>query len=655
MQIGIVRAINEQLPWLLNITNGPTSNSNVQVTFTLPIEVSISNTTIFPVGSLVGNVWTIGAMTANQTLAANIILKFDGPIPGLSEEFPITATVTGTGDTNGTNNTKTDTILFEVASCDPLAGGVNCTTGLAFDLSTCSTACTQGATSEWFIEVDSENNVEIISFNENTGKGFYKLIDPSLSGSFVWGLNCILGEDTVTICSTYTMTLYPIIDDKNVFDHSADFINGSTLTDPQVALLKAQPAYTAFTNDQIKEFCWEVMYNADGDLIGGWAHQCTGEQDSRHFIFCSEDPCDSTPNPCSSCPYTNMPTDVSDYLVGIENYTAQIGDLITIYHTDSTSIYEYNGTAWERTSCGCMYKISQDAGNILSLGTDNAPYLSEDDLPILNPYPVAVAVTGGSTKTITITMSNATTITTTFTDNDNNTTYTITRVTLLDIDYIRLIDNLGNIVSSVMLPTSGGGCCCDCTFNLIPIQDGAIASTNCDITWTGPEANAIWEARPVTGDEEDWVALDGGYHDGMYDNGCGGCLIRVRYTLDSCERFSNIVTPLVCPCWAEIVGVTTDVDEIYIAQEGCSSINWSTAEWQVRTGRTTWETYQTGGNASSATDNLLPEVTAELPDLPNIVVDEDYGSISAGYVIRVKYVENGCTKYTNTYIFGYLL
>lgn len=635
MQIGIVRAENDQVIWPLTITNGPTSNSNVQVTFTLPSEISFNNSTILPVGSYTGiDVWTIGAMTPNQVINANIVLNFDGPIGGLSEEYSIVATVTGLGDTNGINNVKTDTILFEVSSCDPLASGSNCISGLKFDLSACSTPCTQGATALWNIVALSEVNINIISFNVNTGIGYYEFIDPSLPGSFTWGLSCVLGLDTVVICSTYTMTLHPLIDDKDVFDHSADYIEGSTLTAPQIALLKAQPAYEGLTDEQIQAYCWETLYNADGDLVGGWAHDCTGEQDSRHFIFCSEVSCDNTPNPCPSCPYSDIPVDVSAYLTSITNYTAEKGDLITIYHIDATAIWEYNGTAWERTSCGCQWKISQDADNILTLGTDNAPYLSDSALPVLNPYPVSFTVTGTTTKTATITLSNATVLTTNFTDIDTNTTYTLVLELMSGVYYIRLVNQLGNIVSSIALPDFTGDCCCDCTMNLIPTGDGALASTNCDIDWL---TQAIWEFRPISGDEGDWIALDGGIHPtGEYTNGATGAYIRVRYTLDSCERFSNIVTPLTCPCWAEIV-TTNDPVEFYIAQENCGSVNWSTAIWQVRTNRTVWTDLRTGGNS--------------LNPLVGDSVAFDALTIQVGYNnhvgIRVKYVENGCTKYTN--------
>jgi hypothetical protein len=210
----------------------------------------------------------------------------------------------------------------------------------------------------------------------------------------------------------------------------------------------------------------------------------------------------------------------------------------------------------------------------------------------------------------------------------------MTLVNLLGINYVRLIDNSGNVVSSVMLPTSGGDCCCDCTFNLIPTQDGAIASTNCDITWTGPEANAIWEARPATGDEEDWVELDGGYHNGVYDNGAAGLYIRVRYTIDSCERFSNIVTPLVCPCNVQIAKASNTL--MYREDEGCPHVDFSTSEWQIRTNRNVWETLLTGDGEF---------------DFGDYTEGDDYTTITVGvneYIgIRLQYTESGCTRYSN--------
>lgn len=631
MQINTVRAINDLSYWRITVTNGPVPNTNVEVEFTLPVEFSISSDTIVPVGTLVGTTWTIGSMTAGQVYSADIILKFDGPLPGISEEFEIEAVVTGTGDTNSSNNTKTDTILFEILSCDPFASGSSCEAGLKFDLSECSTPCTQGATPVWEIVADSEVNVNIIDFDTATGIGYYEFIDPSIPGSFTWGLSCVLGEDTIEICSTYTMTLHPLIDDKDVFDHSANFVDGSTLTPEQVDLLQAQSAYSGLTDEQIQALCWEVIYNADGDMVGGWGHDCTGEQDNRHFVFCSEVECEESENPCPSCPYTDMPADVSDYLDSITNYTPENGDVITVYHPGAISVYEYNGTAWVRSSCGCITFLN-------------------------NPYPTSVTVEEDpedpTMKILTITMSSGDPLTASYTDTDTNTTYTIVIAEVSGIKYLRLLDNTGTTVSSVMLPDATGECCCDCVFNLIPILDGATASTNCDIIWTGETANAIWESRLSDGDEGDWATLDTGYFDTTYDNGCTNCLIRVRYTIDDCEKFSNVVEVKNCGCWAELV-YNNDALEIeehfqrvpYIAYEGCGTVDWNDAEWQVRTERFVWQTFQTGGNASSVT--VIQDFD------PPIVVEEGYegdGQDTLGnpYLLRVKYTENGCTKYTNT-------
>ncbi len=640
MQIGIVRAENDQVIWPLTITNGPTSNSNVQVTFTLPSEISFNNSTILPIGSYTGiDVWTIGAMTPNQVINANIVLNFDGPIGGLSEEYSIVATVTGLGDTNGTNNVKTDTILFEVSSCDPLASGSNCISGLKFDLSACSTPCTQGATALWNIVALSEVNINIISFNVNTGIGYYEFIDPSLPGSFTWGLSCVLGLDTVVICSTYTMTLHPLIDDKDVFDHSADFIEGSTLTAPQIALLKAQPAYSGLTNEQIQAYCWEALYNADGDLVGGWAHDCTGEQDSRHFIFCSEVTCDNTPNPCPSCPYSDMPVDVSAYLTSITNYTAEKGDLITIYHIDATAVWEYNGTAWERTSCGCQWKISQDADNILTLGTDNAPYLSDSDLPVLNPYPVSFTVTGTTTKTATITLSNATVLTTNFTDIDTNTTYTVE----INDGNIELIDQMNNVVSSVPLPAAVGD---DWGVQVVEHDatiagNGTVASpltiaqqgaTNGQVlkwntassTWlpandTDTDTGEVNTASNIGGGEELFSAKVG--VDLQFRTLVAGDNVTITEVGDTLEIETS------CGCCNCFVDTIYDISgpELHLVQSGeCDRITgdiiWQSAD--VFANPPVFTTLQTGGSTYTFIGSFTERA------------------------IRIQYTEDGCTKYS---------
>ena len=40
------------------------------------------------------------------------------------------------------------------------------------------------------------------------------------------------------------------------------------------------------------------------------------------------------------------------------------------------SIWTWGGSSWSRWACGCVYKISQDEGNELTLGSDGAPYFS---------------------------------------------------------------------------------------------------------------------------------------------------------------------------------------------------------------------------------------------------------------------------------------
>jgi len=98
--------------------------------------------------------------------------------------------------------------------------------------------------------------------------------------------------------------------------------------------------------------------------------------DTRTYFFCSATPCLADLGDCECA--AELPVDVTAQLpVG---YTPQNGDTVFIMHPESTSIWTYvkADSRWVRNSCGCIYKISQDAGNLLILGTDNAPYISED-------------------------------------------------------------------------------------------------------------------------------------------------------------------------------------------------------------------------------------------------------------------------------------
>ena len=662
MLIGTVRAINDLTYWRITVTNGPVPNTNVAVEFTIPTEFSISNSTIVPVGTLVGDTWTVGAMTPGQTISADIILKFDGPVPGVAEEFEVEATVTGTGDTNSSNNTKIDTINFEILSCDPFASGSNCSDGLKFDLSECSTPCTQGATPHWTINEEGSVNVEIISFDEDTGIGFYKFIDPTLQGTISWGLECILGLDTITICASYTLTLHPIIDDKNVFDHTADFINGSLLSDPQVATLKDQPAYSGFTDEQIREFCWEVLYNSNGDLVGGWAHACTGEQDNRSFVYCSDEACVAPPvEPCPSCPGGSMPTNVATYINSIPNYTPTKGDNITVYHTvhGGISTYEYSGTQWVRSSCGCIVFVSEDDGNLISTGTDGGAFLAEEDLPafIANPtitditFTKSAFVAGASTVTCTVTFSSGPPIIRTFTDIDTNTTYNFNIV-----DDNLIITPSNGPTQSLSLPTGTGGDnwgsqvvqrtavftgngvlgmpldLADGGITNIKIANGTITLTKLNqngailgqvITWNGTNwapATPILETGNNVGSSGSRVYKDKTSNTFNFRRLVAGTNMSITEGTDTITFDSTTSS---CICYVDATYNSTS-GEFYLHQsgfcDGVTDITWQTADPFAIT--PTFADVQTGG----AVFSLLCDGTE--------------------IAVRVKYAQNGCTRYS---------
>ena len=524
----------ESIIWKIPVTNlSPFPNTNVIVSDVMSGGTQYASHTVTKgtFDPLTG-VWTVGDMSgeSTETLTITVVVTDITQAP-----FTNTATVTGSLiEVNTLDNTFTQTVTVE--NCPPTGAGLPDFTGcLCIDVSINDTKCTKGVT-EWRLIPSSVTNSTSYHWDQLTGRGSFTPIDPTLPITGAYDLFCVQGTSITQISCNVSFTIYPQLENKSIFDHTIDHVEGASLTPAEVALLGAQDDYQGLTAAQIQAYCWTVLRNGDGVITSGIALDCDEKQDTRTFFECTEFDCDGGPNPCPACPQGSLPSDVltainnyadyipeigdtilvqhpnalsayrwtgitwarwscgciykisqdadNDLLLGSDNapffdlsanetfialedrvedleklvhiefcsnvdcdatdpgcascpqgdlpndvvlylatltyYTPVAGNTISVQHPNATSTYTFNGTTWVRT-CGCTYKISQDGGNILILGTDDAPMLDASYLPGANPYPTAVTVTGAATKTVTITMSSGPALVATFTDIDTNT------------------------------------------------------------------------------------------------------------------------------------------------------------------------------------------------------------------------------------------
>ena len=316
--------------------------------------------------------WTVGTLAPGAVKWLKIVTSVTDI--GLAP-FTITSVISGDGiDPNNVNNTYTQTI--NSVNCTPVAGAND-------DLNKCACInvaendqpCSYG-TSEWRLNEESVTNSVSYTWDQTTGKGNFTFINPTVPITGAYTLWCDPGTGFVETSGPAIFTISPIIENIDVFNHTTGQIKGEDLTAEQIAILSE----FVFDNntlpeDQIIKYCWNLIYNADGDIVGGWPYDCNEKQDTRHFNYCSDVNCDATESPCVNCPQSELPSDVFDYILTVEDYTPENGDTITVQHPDAVSYYTYDD-GWKRNSCGCVYKISQDEGNLLELGSDNAPYFN---------------------------------------------------------------------------------------------------------------------------------------------------------------------------------------------------------------------------------------------------------------------------------------
>lgn len=313
--------------------------------------------------------WTIPSLpgkTATQ-------LKLWVTVTDITEgPFAITYDVTGTlTDVDLSNNTKTLTATQVVGAPD--AGGVNDIKGtLEIDVAENDTKCTYGDT-EYRLDEDSIVNGTLVSWDEETGIGIFKPIDPTLDITAAYSLWCVVGVDEFEKSPVVTIRIKAQLDNKNIFDHKISSVPYADLTNDDKDVLELQ--YSEIT---LSDYCWRLIKNADGITTSGEPIDCDESADNKIFHYCSVVYCEDIANDCPGCPLNQLPADIQALLTLEEDYTAEIGDSIEVQHPNATSSYQYTELGWVRNACGCVLKISADEGNILTLGTDNAPYINPE-------------------------------------------------------------------------------------------------------------------------------------------------------------------------------------------------------------------------------------------------------------------------------------
>ena len=402
------------ITWNIPVTNNAAyKDTNVVVTDVSTAGTAyVSHTVTKGTFNPATGIWTIGDLDAKKTETLKLTVR----VVDISlSPFENTASVTGTLiDNNMSDNTFTQTVIASI--CAP-AGGVSPSLGscLCGDLSSITTKCTQGVT-EWRLITSSVVNGINQYWNTQEGTFGFTPIDPTLPITFAYDLFCVKGAEEYQISCAVPYTITPQLVDKNIFDHTVSQVKVTELTAADIAVLQAQ-----YPDLVVTDYCWQVIKNADGVVTSGVPLDCDPTIDNRTFVICTAVDCTNTL--CPDCPLLTLPADVqAQILVDTPGYVPEKGDAVFIQHPNATSTYTYNGAGWVKSSCGCVYKISQNVDNDLVLGTDNAPFFdltTEPELIALqNKVLTAAAVTGTTNKVLTLTFQDSTTLTAPFSDID---------------------------------------------------------------------------------------------------------------------------------------------------------------------------------------------------------------------------------------------
>lgn len=368
----LVSANGQQTTWWIPATNfGTQVGSGVNITITFSPAASLQLVTYTaPTGTSFSpntGIWNVGTLApgANNTKWLKIVTSVAdiGMAP-----FTLTSVISGNGiDPNNVNNTKVQTLNNTVENA--VAGAINDLDACnCIDVSVNDTPCSHGTT-EWRITPGSVTNSTTYTFDETTGQGRFTYLDPTEEITFTYSIWCDVGTGFVQTSGPATVTIGKLIENLSPFNHTiAAPVPYSSLCPQEITVLLSQ-----YPTLDLSKYCWRILKNGDGDATSGEPVDCNEDTDGRVFFLCSDLPCTTPEDPCP-CPTDELPVDVpTQFPVG---YAPEKGDTVVIYHTNATSIWTYDGFLWNKWSCGCIYKISQDLGNALSLGSDNAPFLS---------------------------------------------------------------------------------------------------------------------------------------------------------------------------------------------------------------------------------------------------------------------------------------
>lgn len=317
-------------------------------------------------------IWSVGILAPGQTKWLKLVTKVIDI--GLAP-FTMTSVISGNGiDPNNANNILEQTITSVVTSVT--AGAVSDIGCACIDVSLNDTPCNYGV-SEWRLNPSVINSTSY-TWDETTGKGQFTHADPTLPITSSYSLWCDPGTGFVQISGPATITIPPIIEDKDTFDHTVLKQTWAELSvQDKAAIEEILPDITW------ADFCYVITRNADGDITSAYYEPCDVAKDTRTFYLCTEELCDADPD--CECE-TNLPTDI---VLPVEYNNPEVGDTIILRHPGATSVWVFNEDNFVRSSCGCM----------------------ADALPI-----DTIAFTGTNTKTLTITFSDGSVKTASFSD-----------------------------------------------------------------------------------------------------------------------------------------------------------------------------------------------------------------------------------------------